>query len=508
MGKNFLTLNNGRSAALSAVPVMAFGEFRERLLDKILHDNRRLLAFWALPMKSAEGAWQLLAVLGAAGAQVLELAGCFVGSEFESLTADCPCFNRFEREIAEQHGIAVLHHPWFKPLRFASGGVQPGDQEYYRIDGDAIHEVAVGPVHAGVIEPGHFRFQCYGETVHSLEISLGYQHRGIEALLRGGPDPRSYHLAAVAAGDTALANSRCYSGLIEALGGAPWPSPAARLAQNVMLELERTANHIGDLGALAGDVAFLPTASFCGRIRGEYLNLTAMMAGNRFGRHCAVPGGLRSAFTPEIIERMRSRLDGYYRDLVIALELLFNAPSVLDRFEHTGRISRENAVKLGMVGVAGRSAGIHCDARADFPDDDTMTPGAGFAFPAFLPANKASGDVWARAMQRYLEIRSSHAFLTGALERLAQSGGVPAAAAQRIPTLEPGRIAVQVVEAWRGELCHAAITDGAGRFRDYKIVDPSFHNWPGLTLALRGEEISNFPVCNKSFNLSYCGHDL
>jgi len=194
-----------------------------------------------------------------------------------------------------------MGHPWLKPVRYHGSQTgrdawdRPKDQpilpavgDFYRVEGEEVHEVAVGPVHAGIIEPGHFRFQCYGEHVFHLEIALGFQHRGIENALAGGPTPRSIHYAETLAGDTTIAHATSYCQLIEALARCQ-KSARAQMLRGIALEFERLANHIGDLGALATDIGFLPTSSFCGRIRGDLLNMTAELCGSRFGRGLVRP---------------------------------------------------------------------------------------------------------------------------------------------------------------------------------------------------------------------------
>ena len=384
------------------------------------------------------------------------------------------------------------------------------------LKGEAAHEVAVGPVHAGVIEPGHFRFQCMGEDVYNLQIFLGYQHRGVEEEIvkADGNVIRQVALAETCAGDSSIAAATAFSEIMESVGrwqmvdgrwqmvdgsgnvqptNNPPPSTNHQLPatnyqlRSLLLELERIANHVGDLGALAGDVAFLPTASFCGRIRGEYLNMTALICGNRFGRNAVVPGGMRVKLTCDKRGQLKEWIARVKKDLDGALKLMFEEPSVLERFEGTGVVSKEIAEEIGLVGVARR-------ASVEF-----------------------KGDVLSRAMVRRIEIEEAHKkvfdLLEGGRNEIEGEGCWSAESAHSAvqpstSNLQPAFTAVTAtVNAWRGPLVHAALFDGSGRMLRYKIVDPSAHNWQGLAYALRGEQISNFPICNKSFNLSYCGTD-
>jgi Ni,Fe-hydrogenase III large subunit len=414
-----------------------------------------------------------------------------VGDGWPSLTPRCPQVHRFEREIAERSGLRAAGHPWPLPVRRS----RPAGDGFYRVEGHAVHEVGVGPVHAGVIEPGHFRFQCHGEEVFHLEIRLGYQHRGVERALVGGPDARSVHYAETAAGDTTVGHATAYGECCEALAGVT-PSARAASLRAIALELERLANHVGGLGALAGDVGFLPTASYCGRLRGEFLNLTAEACGSRLGRGWIRPGGVGFDLDMELVERLRARLASAFDDCRSAVELLWETPSVMERFEGTGTLPRAAAIELGSTGPVARASGLDRDARRDHPSGI-------YRFHQVPVALADTGDVFARAYVRWLEVRRSVTFLRERLESL------PAGAAREpLGELAPERLAVALVEGWRGEICHVALTDAAGRFERYVIVDPSFRNWSALELALRGQQISDFPLCNKSFDLSYCGHDL
>jgi Ni,Fe-hydrogenase III large subunit len=370
-----------------------------------------------------------------------------------------------------------------------------GVTDFFRVEGEEIHEVAVGPVHAGVIEPGHFRFQCHGEHVFHLEISLGYQHRGIEEALRGGPHKRTLYQMETVAGDTSAGHALAHCHALEALAGVT-PPARAQVLRGIALELERLANHTGDLGALANDVGYLPTASFCGRIRGDFLNMTALLCGSRFGRGLIRPGGVGFDLAPDQVPDLKDRLARAGKDLASAADLLWVTSTVVARFENTGKVDRDTCQAIGLVGPAARACGVEIDVRRDHPHDIYQY--------IHIPVMTAhGGDVNSRAFVRWLEAQQSMEFIGERLAALPQTG-----VRAEMKPLAPDRLVVSLVESWRGEVCHVALTDAEGRFSRYKIVDPSFHNWFGLALALRNEQISDFPLCNKSFNLSYCGHDL
>jgi Ni,Fe-hydrogenase III large subunit len=503
----FLPVYNGQAVDVAQVPDLELTDFRPAVMDGVGRGWRVASFFGSAPARGkGVDVWAILAD-DAAG--LLHVARSrLLGDWYPALTPDVPQAHWFERELAEQWGVRPEGHPWLKPLRFVAAGGPPaveGDRraarrhvgvtDYYRVEGDEVHEVAVGPVHAGVIEPGHFRFQCHGEHVFHLEISLGYQHRGVERALLGGPDKRSIHYAETLAGDTSVGHATAYCEAVEALAGCAVPARAQAL-RGVALELERLANHTGDLGALAADVGYQPTAALCGRLRGDFLNLTALLCGSRFGRGLVRPGGVGFDVDPPRAAQARERLQDALGEVAEAANLLWDSASVQARFEGTGAVAREACDELGLVGPAARACGVGRDVRSDFP--------AGIYRLAQVPVSTTdSGDVFARAYVRWLEIQRSVAFVQ---EQLASLPGGPVRAAAGPPA--PGRLAVALVEGWRGEICHTALTDAWGRFARYKVVDPSFHNWMGLALALRGQEISDFPLCNKSFNLSYCGHDL
>ena len=488
-------LNHLESTGFETLTALDPGMFY-RVASERLRAGGRAVSYFGLP---EEGGTRLILILGFDSERRLEALSVSVTDSFHSLTPEFPQLHLFEREISEQNCLEAKGHPWLKPVRYplkSGSPVSPGTADFFKVHGSETHEVAVGPVHAGVIEPGHFRFQCHGELVFHLEIALGYQNRGIERRLIGGPDKLTIHYMETLAGDTTIGHATAYCRAVETLSDTEIP-PRADILRGIMLELERLANHTGDLGALAGDVAYLPTASFCGRLRGDFLNMTALICGNRFGRNMIVPGGTAFDIDPALAKELKLRLDAAFKDVKNAAGLLWSTSSVMERFEGTGLVSKETALALGLVGPAARASGVRLDTRHNFP------VGA-YKLKAVLPADAPeSGDVYARAYMRCLEIKRSYELIN---EFLYSLPGGPV-------SIEPGamrpeRFVVSLNEGWRGEICHVAVTNAEGGFRHYKVKDPSFNNWQGLAMALRGGQISDFPLCNKSFNLSYCGHDL
>jgi Ni,Fe-hydrogenase III large subunit/NADH:ubiquinone oxidoreductase subunit C len=495
-------LRNGMKLALDQVPDLDGETFLQTMGDRTGQGWRISSYFGAM----IAGHLRLFALLSSKSEGMLSVLSTVVrDGHFPSLTPATPQVHLFEREIAEQFGVCFNGHPWMKPVRFQDplpGPFPPvrdrgtvGVMDYYQVAGEEVHEVAVGPVHAGIIEPGHFRFQCYGEQVFHLEISLGFQHRGIEAGLLGGPHIHTLARMETGAGDTTIGHTQAYAMIVEALTGTR-VSARAEAVRGIALELERLANHAGDLGAIAGDVGYLPTASFCGRIRGDFLNMTALLCGSRFGRGLIAPGGVQFDLDPPLVQTLRQRLAAAREELAGAVELLWNTPSVMGRLENTGALAKEDARMLGLVGPAARASDINFDVRRDLP--------FGIYRLAQIPVvTAASGDVHARSLVRWLEAEKSMDFIEEQIRQL-PGGSIDARGAE----MAAEHLAVALTEGWRGEICHVAITDGSGRFARYKITDPSFHNWSGLAMALRGQQISDFPLCNKSFNLSYCGFDL
>ncbi len=403
-GFDTLGLRNRRAVPLSAVPQESVEAFGSTVREAIA-TGWRLISFFG--MAEDADAVCLVAILADDDRGILGATSTRVRDRYPALTPSSRQASVFEREIAEQTGVTPDGHSALAPLRRHPPDHAPSNRsfasfnhEHYpfsRIEGEDVHEVAVGPVHAGIIEPGHFRFQCYGEEVLSLEIVLGYQHRGVERLLETVDRNQGVLVAESIAGDTVIGHAEAYCGAIEALGRSR-KTPRAQSIRGIALELERLANHIGDLGAMAGDIAFQPGAAYLGRLRGECLNLLMTLSGNRYGRGLIRPGGVLFDITPEMQGEMRERLGRLTKELEPVLALLFEASSVQARLEGVGTVSRASALEQGLVGPVARACEIARDVRHDHP-------WGVFRFANIPVATAWAGDALARGLVRRLEIQ-------------------------------------------------------------------------------------------------------
>ncbi len=516
METKFHAITNGEAIDRNDIPHLPFTEFRDEALALVAEGGKVVQLFGTAAVDGAlpdgalpDGLLPTIAVMRLE--DQLWVAATDLPETYASLTQEAEVFHLFERELAEQFGVTPEDHPWLRMVRYHPNYADrpdvfgndyavdiPGNYSYYAVAGEEIHEVAVGPVHAGVIEPGHFRFNCIGERVLNLEISLGFQHRGIEPMLPGATAGRRQLLVGTIAGDTSAAHSLCHAHAIEALALADLSvSTPDQMVRTAALELERLANHTGDLGALSGDVAFLPPANYCGRMRGDLLNMTLWFCGNRFSRGLVVPGGVGMDLEPVDSETVLGRLTELKPQLEHVIDLIFTTSTVRARFDGCGRVSHEDAQHLGLVGPAARASGMDYDARRVFPTEHYTQ----IDVPKCQPF---TGDVYARARVRADEIIASVALLQDLLPKIKSTKST----AVQDHALAPSSLVVTLNEAWRGEVSHCVLTDAQGKIERYKIKDPSFHNWNGLAMSLRDTGISDFPLNNKSFNLSYCGHDL
>jgi Ni,Fe-hydrogenase III large subunit len=489
---------------IKPLEVIRFDKERWFSVDEWLAATRELLASGARPVvlfkqetNDYQRVWTILA--GRSAGQLCITNTVFFLKDrlaYPSLSADFPCMNYFECELYEQTGIEPDGHPWLRPVRSLNRWRKNGaPYAFYRVEGEEVHEVGVGPVHAGVIEPGHFRFQCHGEEILHLEIQLGYQHRGIEQLLPRQKPAQQLVLVESIAGDAVIAHTTAFCSAIEALAGFS-PSLRDQAVRGIAAELEHIAMHLSTLSGIGTDIGFaLPAAAF-GALRTAVINLTAEICGNRFGRGWIVPGSVRFDLDPPLMDKARHVLGGVLAKFPDIEALLFNAPSALARMEETGVVTTEQARAVPLVGLATRASGVACDVRADFPYGI-------YRYSSIPSPILDSGDVYARAKLRALDVRNSIQFIFEQLDNL------PAPKPKKLlADLAPNAFTIALTEGHRGEIAQVLFTDADGRISQMKIKDPSFHNWQGVALAMRENGISDFPLCNKSFDLSYAGHDL
>ncbi len=421
------------------------------------------------------------------------------GDTFASLTAAHPAAQMFERELWEQTGLQPAGHPWLKPVRFEGQRQQHmTDYPFFSVRGQEVHEVGVGPIHASVIEPGHFRFMCHGEQVHHLEIQLGYQHRGVEALLLQRPPLGLSSRVESIAGDSSIAYVWGYCAAVEALAGVQVSLDSDRV-RGVALELERVAMHLAGLTGMATDIAFLQGGATYGRLRTAIINATMRVCGSRFGRGWLRPGGVRFGLTPALRQDLLSTLAVLSKDIGQVNDLMRGARSVQSRLQGVGTVSLQAAQDLGLVGLPARASGVAFDTRASLPGRLYT------AHPVSLRI-EAGGDCWARLTLRMREIDESVRWLREVLE--APGADLAPAGIAALGNLRPETLCVSVCEGFRGPVVQTLETAADGRLLHYKVQDPSLLNWFGVALAVRNNEISDFPICNKSFDLSYCGNDL
>ena len=419
-------------------------------------------------------------------------------ARFASVSKEFPSMQSFECELYEQTGIVPEGHPWLRPVR-SGDNWRGGPYTFYRVEGDEVHEVAVGPVHAGVIEPGHFRFQCHGEQVLHLEIALGYQHRDIESLLPQRNLSQQLVMVESIAGDSVIGHTTAFCAGLESLAGVTL-SLREHAIRGIAAELERIAMHLASLGGIATDIGYALPAAALGALRTMAINLTADLCGSRFGRSWIVPGGVRFDADDAWLEKAKQVLGVLREKFADASALLLHSASTLARLEDTGTVTTDAARQLGLVGVAARASGVDRDVRADFPYGI-------FRYASIRSVILESGDVFARAELRALEIMYSIDFILEQIDNLPPAKK-KAALNDIAKNLTRDALVVSMTEGHRGEIAHILLTNAAGELSAVKIKDPSFHNWQGLAVAVRENGVSDFPLCNKSFDLSYAGYDL
>ncbi|MCW0200921.1 MAG: hypothetical protein OJI74_03535 [Rhodanobacter thiooxydans] len=424
---------------------------------------------------------------------------------FDALTARHPSVQMFERELWEQTGLTPAGHPWLKPVRYEGDRQQTMHAHpFFSVRGEEIHEVGVGPIHASVIEPGHFRFMCHGEQVHHLELQFGYQHRGVEALLLKRPLLSLSSTVESIAGDSSIAYAWGHCAALEALSDTQ-VSMATERVRGIALELERVAMHLSTLTGLATDIAFLQGGATYGRLRTAIINATMRICGSRFGRGWLRPGGVRFGIDAERRNDLLVTLADFSRDMAEINNLMLTSRSVQSRFKGIGTVSRQTAEDIGLVGLSARASGVAIDMRSSLP-------GRLYESHPLALLTEETGDCWARMQLRMWEVEESVHWVTHLLDTpdlpLDSSEGSDDDLLTAIGPLWHNTLCISIREGFRGPVVQALETGADGLLVHYKLQDPSLVNWFGLTLAMRDSEITEFPICNKSFDLSYCGNDL
>ena len=408
----------------------------------------------------------------------------------------------YEREMHDLYGIEIEGHPNLQPLVFHEGwprdlhprlsGPVNGSYRFLKVQGKGVCEAPVGPVHAGIIEPGHFRFSVVGDTVLHLELRHFYTHKGIESRFEGVPIAGGMMLAESVSGDNCFAHAVAYCQAVENAFGISVP-PRGRALRLIGLELERMLAHIGDVGALCSDVAFVVPGAYTARLKEMLLLASARVTGTRFWRGLSRPGGMTRDLGDEDLRALGLRIAVAAREFAELAQMILETPSVQNRFESTGILKKQLARALGIVGPAARASGLKLDVRRDHPYGRYRT------LAVDVPHHSA-GDVMARARIRMEETAISAQLIADAIREM-PSGAVAVA----VPW-QGSAEGFSAVESPRGELLYfMRVRDG--RIRRCHIKSPSFQNWPALPLAMPGNIIADFPLINKSFNLSYSGCD-
>ena len=498
-----VTNNSASHIALSDIPVVEYVELYNDLKERMSQRRYHIGHYFATEIENGLKFFLILLDDTTSEVLVTSFVPDYYSEGLASLTALHPAFHPFEREIHELYGVPFDSHPWLKPLRFSHDRRDKASTmdsyPFYSIEGDELHEVNVGPIHAGIIEPGAFRFICAGEQVLHLEIALGYQHRGVEGeMVRNQNRLRQTLIAESIAGDTAVGHATAYAEVVEKFAGFK-PSKSLSLERMIAIELERIAMHLADTGALATDIGFQLYQVACEALRTVTINTSQAWCGNRFGKSVIRPCGSNHPLTEQKIALIRKNISDVRRRYNEVREDIMESPSLLARFEQCGLVPKSEMESIGGVGQAARASGLLRDLRATHPSGY-------YTEIKHEPILKHDGDVMSRLATRMDEILQSADYIESALANYKPQGDIPAP--NYNATLQGDALAFSLVEGWRGEICHVALTNSEGEIVKYKIKDPSLHNWLGLAIAVRSEGISDFPINNKSFNLSYCGHDL
>ena len=421
--------------------------------------------------------------------------------EYADVAAQFPAASRMQRAAFDLYGVRALGaadtRPWLDHGLWPAGGADdlPAPYDFVKVAGDGVHEIAVGPVHAGIIEPGHFRFSVVGEKVLRLEQRLGYTHKGIERRFTELAPLQAHRLAGRVSGDSTVAHAWAYCMALEAAAGCTIPERAAWL-RALLLERERVANHLGDLGALGNDAALGFALAQFSRLREDWLRLSGEIFGHRLTMDCVCPGGVAVDVAAEAAGRLRRQCDTIERELRGLRAIYDEHAGLQDRFVGTGRVSAALATRLGLTGMAARASGLAIDLRC--------APGLEpYRQLGVRRAEQGGGDVAARVALRFDEALESLRLIR---EICGQLPAGELLRAVEVPT--QASVGAGAVEGWRGEVFTALALSADGRIARCHPHDPSTQNWPLLEHAVIGNIVPDFPLINKSFNLSYSGQDL
>jgi len=497
-------IKNNESIDLDKIKILNYASFSTLVLSLLTKEENHCVAYFAFKKESDLQFIMLIADdLNHQIAILSHLLKASQKKELQSLSKAVLALHIFEREIHENFGVNFIGHPWLKPVRFAHNSpLQKNilDYPFYQISGEELHQVGVGPIHAGIIEPGHFRFICNGEKVLHLEIQLGWQHRGLENLLINQNNSLQQNLLAEnISGDTVIGHTTTFVQVLESLSNIE-VSEQLDIERALALELERLAIHTGDIGALCVDAGYHLGANVFGVLRTPLINFMQAWCGNRFGKSLIRIGGTHFPFNQALKEELLQILNKFEKKFEEMVYLTYRLPSIQNRFDNVGVVSKKQAQLIGAVGLSARMTAIERDIRVSHPNKAYQK------FP-YITSLVNNGDVFARFILKKKEIRKSIAWIRRVLDTYNFSDEHITKPNYKTD-FQKNRLAVSLVEAWRGEICHCAITDKQGQLIYYKIKDPSLHNWKALELSLRNVDISDFPINNKSYNLSYCGHDL
>jgi len=406
-----LTVQNQQPFAIGDIPILSVKEFEDSLRE-ILQTQTRMIGLFGL--EATESHTTVIAVLGNSSNSALHLLGTTfspANNRYHSFADVYPQTNYFECELAENHQIIPEGHPWLRPVRKQTVILDNQPYSMYKMEGEEVHEVAVGPIHAGVIEPGHFRFQCHGELVYHLEILLGYQHRGIEQMfLEKKKLLQRTTIAESIAGDSVVGHTTAFSQLWESLCGYK-VSRDIEFARTIALEMERMAVHTGDLSGVCTDIAYQLGSSVFGRLRTPIINYMQEWCGNRLSKGLVRPGRNQFPLTPELAHRLVEVLDVYEPDFLEMNEQMFQLPSVLSRFERTGVLSYDDVLSIGTVGMAARMSGLSRDIRSSHPFG--LYPEIGHQ-----PIIKHHGDVYSRVQIRKAEVKQSMQYIRDLIQNV------------------------------------------------------------------------------------------